>query len=134
MPIKWIIIIAIVLLIYWWSKQKKKPYSNPLVDNLTSARVVVLLANGTRSNETVGFDPAGSGKMPGTNKPCRIFMIDTEYLETWARNTHHTAFSGLDTSTLRLSGGGREMDMSQFEWSSQYEAGRSVVWLYIRAK
>ncbi len=131
---KWVIIIAVILLIYWWTKQKKKPYSDPIVDSLSSARVVVNLSNGTRSPETIGLDPAGSGTMPGTNKPCRIFMLDTEYLERWAQNVHSTTFSGIDTSTLRLISNGQELNMSQFEWTCRYDSDRSVVWLYIRAK
>ena len=128
----WITIVLIVLLLYWWNSRKKKPYESAALQNVSSARVTLILSTGKRVRQAVGLDAAGGGKMPGTGKPCRIFMIDTEYLEKWAREQHHTSLSGVDSSSLRLNGGEGPLNMSQFTWTCQYEPGRSVIWVFIR--
>lgn len=132
----WILIILAIYLVYRWSKGGSggKTYQNQALQQATSASVEVVLANGVRNRQLFELDVRSSGKMPGTNLPCYIFMLDIDYLQTWAREQHNSSVSGFDNASLRLNGPSGKQDMSRFNWTIVLDSSRGVGDLFIRQR
>ncbi len=133
---KWILIILAIYLVLRWSKSGsgKAGYQNQALSQATSASVNVVLANGVKTRQLFELDARSTGKMPGTNRPCYIFMLDIDYLQTWARDQHQSHVSGFESSSLVLRGPSDKPDMSPFTWSIVLDSGRGVADLFIRQK
>ena len=133
--IKWVLIALVIYLILRHKGSKDTPYQNPALMRATSAKVTVRLANGLKTSQVFGLeDVRSSGKMPGTNLPCYIFMLDTDYLQRWAQEQHRSSLSGFDSDTLQLKSPSGDLDMAQFTWTIVYDAGRGVGDVFIRAR
>ena len=129
---KWLLILIVIVLVIRWLM--KRPYQNQELLKATSARATVVLSNGVRSAGDFELDVRSSMKMPTTNKPCYMYMLDTDYLVTWAAREHNSTVSHLDPATLSLRGPEGQLDMSHFTWSILYDSNRNVAELYIREK